>query len=579
MSSSRSRSEIETALSGNQRVRKRKKSARPTQQDLDIDTNTSLDFQSSSPRRQQVIGGDLSGVSGRHKRGLLNKLSGMHITNWIALTIVLCILIAFFWPHSSDEPIREVSAQNVKTQTKTENFYTESRIDEPPQQAPSEAVSFGRENDLNRANQYREEEERLQQVELLFSKVKEHLENGRYTAPANKNALHEYHAILKIDPFNSEANAGIASLKERFLSAGLDALNQGDEKVAASALGTLSRIGTETSEYQELSSALEIWRQNAKIEDLLNKAVAAKEADNIILPANVSSLSYYKQVLALDAENQTAIEGISNIADLYIDRANTALLRGDLDAAAGYLATASVVDDKHSSIDIVREMITNAKPIIKQTQATRKAQEAEAKTNSRTQNASPVQTPPASDNQNRVISDTRTPSQQADEQAQFDQVYLDKGLDAYYRGEYEASAALLQPLADKGISRAQFRIAYMHYLGRGFKQNRAEADRIIRAALPAIKEFANEGRSWAQSDLGSLYEDGLVLPRNFSEAVFWYRSSATQGYAGAQTNLGIMYARGRGVPQNRKTAIEWFQRAAKQGDIAAQRNLESMGVN
>jgi len=118
----------------------------------------------------------------------------------------------------------------------------------------------------------------------------------------------------------------------------------------------------------------------------------------------------------------------------------------------------------------------------------------------------------------------------------------------------------------------------MYYQGRGFETNRGEADRIIRAALPAIQKFADEGRSWAQSDIGSLHEDGLVLPRDYGEAVFWYRLAAEQGYPGAQTNLGIMYALGRGVPASRRTAIEWFQRAAKQGDILAKRNLESLGI-
>jgi len=79
--------------------------------------------------------------------------------------------------------------------------------------------------------------------------------------------------------------------------------------------------------------------------------------------------------------------------------------------------------------------------------------------------------------------------------------------------------------------------------------------------------------------LGSLYEDGLVLPRDFGEAVYWYRSAAEQGYPGAQTNLGFMYARGLGVTASRRTAIQWFQRAAKQGDNVAIRNLEALGVN
>ena len=70
----------------------------------------------------------------------------------------------------------------------------------------------------------------------------------------------------------------------------------------------------------------------------------------------------------------------------------------------------------------------------------------------------------------------------------------------------------------------------MYYLGRGYHRDRREADRVIRAALPAIQIFSEQGRAWAQSDLGSLYEDGLVLPRDYAEAVYWYRSAAEQGY-------------------------------------------------
>ena len=75
-----------------------------------------------------------------------------------------------------------------------------------------------------------------------------------------------------------------------------------------------------------------------------------------------------------------------------------------------------------------------------------------------------------------------------------------------------------------------------------------------------------------------MYEDGLVLPRDYRDAFKWYELAANQGYPGAQTNLGMMFARGRGVEASRKTAIEWFQRAAKQGDNVAKRNLEALGV-
>ena len=266
------------------------------------------------------------------------------------------------------------------------------------------------------------------------------------------------------------------------------------------------------------------------------------------------------------------------MADAYIQKANDAVLDGEFSRATAHLATVSVIDPQHNSIPLIEAMIARAKPIAEAAEKAAIAETLEPQINEEVEETD-ITTASASPNIETDLDTTRTPSTQTREQAAIDQRYLENGLQAYYRGEYERAGTLLQPLSDKGIARAQFRLGYMHFLGRGFKKDRLRADQIIRAALPAIQKFAEEGRAWAQSDLGSLYEDGLVLRRDFGEAVYWYRSAAEQGYPGAQTNLGIMYARGRGVAASRRTAVEWFQRAAKQGDIAARRNLSSLGVN
>jgi len=119
----------------------------------------------------------------------------------------------------------------------------------------------------------------------------------------------------------------------------------------------------------------------------------------------------------------------------------------------------------------------------------------------------------------------------------------------------------------------------MAFYGRGTTRNRSEGINIIRNALPAITKFADEGRSWAQVNLGSLYESGIALPRDLKEAVFWFRSAAEQGFPEAQYNLGDAYRRGRGVTINRRSAIEWFQRAAKQGNKDAVQSLRQMGIS
>jgi TPR repeat protein len=118
----------------------------------------------------------------------------------------------------------------------------------------------------------------------------------------------------------------------------------------------------------------------------------------------------------------------------------------------------------------------------------------------------------------------------------------------------------------------------MYNRGRGVERNPPLAEQWIRRALPAVQSLATAGAAWAQADLGSLYEDGLVVAKNDAEAVRWYRLAARQGYAGAQTNLGVMYANGAGVETDLDQAIRWLRSAAAQGDKIAIENLATLGA-
>lgn len=585
MPSKPSRLEIESALKGPKQPKRRK--ARPVDNGkLNLDT---------PPRRQQVIGGDLTGVAGTQHNSLFDRFADIGLSYWIAGGMVALILLAFFWPKSTDST-REVTQAEAMMRDQLV-----SSIEPIPGAEPTalpDEPSFTRESDLNRAEEFRRQEEQERQIAALIAKAEEHIKNNRLTRPKQGNAVQSYLAALAIDPSNNAAKSGLEDLKDQFLSSGFGALEQDNEAPARQALQQLEAIDKDSEQYTDLAQAIEDWRADKKIDGLLSKANAAFKKDNLILPAQENALYFFREALAVDANNKAALAGIQDIADSFIAKANEAVIEGKYQAAAAHLATVSVIDPTHSSIALIEAMITNAKPLNAPANApTQTAGTPNGTSNPVSEPSNQTETPNSGTGVSTTLATTdqtdldspfqapdrpsteRTPARQASEQADFDRQYLKQGLDAYYKGDYETAAALLQPLADKGVARAQFRLAYMHFLGRGFSADRQEADRRIRAALPAIRKFAEEGRAWAQSDLGSLYEDGLVLARDYNEAVRWYRLAAEQGYPGAQTNLGMMYARGRGVTSSRRTAIEWFQRAAKQGDSVAKHNLEALGVN
>lgn len=73
-----------------------------------------------------------------------------------------------------------------------------------------------------------------------------------------------------------------------------------------------------------------------------------------------------------------------------------------------------------------------------------------------------------------------------------------------------------------------------------------------------------------QFELGRMYEFGRGVPKDYAQAMLWYRKSADQGYAIAEFRLGILYANGLGVPRDESQAVSWYQKAAEHGNVDAQ---------
>lgn len=94
--------------------------------------------------------------------------------------------------------------------------------------------------------------------------------------------------------------------------------------------------------------------------------------------------------------------------------------------------------------------------------------------------------------------------------------------------------------------------------------------------VASVRAQAEQGDAVAQYNLGLMYEQGRVVPRDDAQAVAWYRRAAEQGAVDAQLQVGIAYASGRGVPRDDALAVAWYRKAAEQGSAAAQNNLGIM---
>ncbi|MDE6408839.1 MAG: protein kinase [Muribaculaceae bacterium] len=73
-----------------------------------------------------------------------------------------------------------------------------------------------------------------------------------------------------------------------------------------------------------------------------------------------------------------------------------------------------------------------------------------------------------------------------------------------------------------------------------------------------------------QNIIGEMYDAGILLPNNLSEAIKHYELAALNGDADAEFNIGRLYFMGRGVIKDVDIAFKWFEKAAKRNNANAQ---------
>ncbi len=113
--------------------------------------------------------------------------------------------------------------------------------------------------------------------------------------------------------------------------------------------------------------------------------------------------------------------------------------------------------------------------------------------------------------------------------------------------------------ADKGLAPAQYRLGSIYEKGMG-------VDRDYAKALSWYKRAADVGNARAMHNLAVLYAGGGDGKPDYDQAAQWFRKAAEYGVRDSQFNLAILCARGLGVPQNLAQSYLWFSAAAAQGD-------------
>jgi hypothetical protein len=68
------------------------------------------------------------------------------------------------------------------------------------------------------------------------------------------------------------------------------------------------------------------------------------------------------------------------------------------------------------------------------------------------------------------------------------------------------------------------------------------------------------------------------VERDFEQALYWFHQAAKRNYSYAEFNIGQMYEKGCGVQRDLGEAVNWYRKAATRNHEWAEKRLEDLGV-
>ena len=133
-----------------------------------------------------------------------------------------------------------------------------------------------------------------------------------------------------------------------------------------------------------------------------------------------------------------------------------------------------------------------------------------------------------------------------------------KGVSAYHEGDFAMAAVEFLIAAEKGDARAQLNLRLLYDRGLGLEQDPTEAAKWYGRA-------ADNGNLIAQTNLAAMYFQGLGVEQSDELAASWYHQAARAGHAIAQYNLAVLYEEGIGIEADPVQAYAWMEAAIANG--------------
>lgn len=205
------------------------------------------------------------------------------------------------------------------------------------------------------------ENRRIQrEVAALLARAERRLEAAQLLDPPDDNAYSAYREVLRMEPGNAQAEAGLERIATRHLALAQQKWHDGDLRGGMTMAQRGLKVDPKHPELQAFVKEIELDLAEPKpisqseVQRLLEQARDKVQAGQYKKPRNNNAFALYRKVLKIDPQNEAALAGLQTIAGEYQKQARAERQAGNLGQGLALVKDGLEVMPKHLGLKSLR---------------------------------------------------------------------------------------------------------------------------------------------------------------------------------------------------------------------------------